>query len=157
MDLGEARKVAVEMLCDSGLTSKGWTFYFDNATGRAGQTNFYEKSITLTCLGTKIASEDDVRQTMLHEIAHALVGCGHAHDSVWLETARSIGYRQDRTMSLDTEAQRAYTQAIADASKWEGRCAISRKVLTRAQRLGKRKRRLICKCHRTELDWTARW
>ena len=33
----------------------------------------------------------DTRDTLLHELAHAIVGPGHAHDAAWQTTARRIG------------------------------------------------------------------
>jgi len=35
--------------------------------------------------------EVQVRDTILHEIAHALVGPGHGHDKVWQAQARKVG------------------------------------------------------------------
>ena len=43
------------------------------------------------------AEEDVVRQTMLHEIAHALVGYEAAHGPVWKRKAAEIGYTGKRT------------------------------------------------------------
>ena len=37
------------------------------------------------------STEENVKNTLLHEIAHALAGHEHNHDEVWKATARSIG------------------------------------------------------------------
>ena len=37
------------------------------------------------------ADIDHIRDTILHEIAHALVGPCHGHDAVWRQKAREIG------------------------------------------------------------------
>lgn len=36
-------------------------------------------------------SWDEIRDTILHEIAHALVGAGHGHDRVWKKKCVEIG------------------------------------------------------------------
>lgn len=69
----------------------GWSFQFDDASVRAGCCNFPAKLISLSRLFALRAPDDEVRDTVLHEIAHALVGPEHGHDRVWLATARSIG------------------------------------------------------------------
>ena len=37
------------------------------------------------------ATWSDIRDTLLHEIAHAIVGLGHRHDAVWQTAAWRIG------------------------------------------------------------------
>lgn len=53
-----------------------------------------------------------IRDTWLHEIAHALVGPDHGHDEVWRTKALAIGCDGKRTDDLPEGAQRP----------WEGRC-----------------------------------
>lgn len=45
----------------------------------------------------------DARETMLHEIAHALVGGGHGHDAVWKAKALSIGSNGNRCADIEVE------------------------------------------------------
>jgi predicted SprT family Zn-dependent metalloprotease len=54
-------------------------------------------------------TEDEVEQTIIHEIAHAVVGAGHHHDGVWLAEARRRGYRGLSTCRRPSE------DAIRDA------------------------------------------
>ena len=54
------------------------------------------KNATVRCIKLSrhlvaLNSETEIRQTMLHEIAHALVGAGHGHDAVWRRKAIEIG------------------------------------------------------------------
>ena len=66
-------------LREHGLTQKGWTFRWDRAVRRFGICNYSKKRITvsrtLAALNDFAKSED----TVLHEIAHALVGRGVGH------------------------------------------------------------------------------
>lgn len=49
---------------------------------------------------------DEAIETILHEIAHAMVGPGHGHDAVWLRQYREIGGKGGRTWS-NTEVAKA--------------------------------------------------
>jgi hypothetical protein len=49
-----------------------------------------------------VHSDDDVRDTILHEIAHALVGPRHGHDATWAARARAIGCSGQRCVSPDS-------------------------------------------------------
>jgi predicted SprT family Zn-dependent metalloprotease len=54
------------------------------------------KNATVRCIKLSrylvaLNDETEVRQTMLHEIAHAICGCGHGHDDVWRRKAIEIG------------------------------------------------------------------
>ena len=40
--------------------------------------------------------EEEVRDVILHEIAHILAGLEHGHDAVWKEMARKVGARPER-------------------------------------------------------------
>ncbi len=74
-----------------------WRFNFDYANRRLGRCSYTEKTITMSeefCLN---ASDDDIRDTILHEIAHALVGPEHGHDHIWYSKAKEIGCSGKRT------------------------------------------------------------
>lgn len=75
---------------------KGWSFQFDDSLKRAGCCRFETKVISLARLYCLNVSDDEVRDTVLHEIAHALAGPGHNHDTAWKEKARSIGCTAER-------------------------------------------------------------
>lgn len=79
----------------------GWSFGFDRARRRAGQTNYTDRKITISAPLTKLATREQVTDTILHEIAHALVGIGHGHDATWQETARRLGARPRRVVGSD--------------------------------------------------------
>jgi hypothetical protein len=73
-----------------GLLERGWTFAFDRAKMRAGLCDSSRKRITLSRHLVN-AADDAVRNVLLHEVAHALVGSEHGHDDVWRAKALEIG------------------------------------------------------------------
>lgn len=96
MELKEASKLAVEMMVQHGLMLKGWDFAWDRAVKRFGATHYRSKTITLSPLKTARMSEEEVRQIMLHEIAHALLPYDVGHGQEWKTLAAKIGYTGER-------------------------------------------------------------
>jgi predicted SprT family Zn-dependent metalloprotease len=76
--------------------AKGWTFGFDRATQRFGYCHWPDKRITLSAALTQLNSEEEVRETGLHEIAHA--GCpeDRGHGPPWKAKARALGCSSTR-------------------------------------------------------------
>ena len=96
--LGMAIDLATELMNAHGLA--GWRIKLDNARRRAGQCDYANKTISLSRLYVRHADIDHIRDTILHEIAHALVGPRHGHDVVWRQKAREIGCTGTRCHSL---------------------------------------------------------
>ena len=96
--LGMAIDLATELMDAHGLV--GWRIKLDHARRRAGQCDFTNKTISLSRLYVRYADIDHIRDTILHEIAHALVGPRHGHDAVWRQKAREIGCTATRCHSL---------------------------------------------------------
>lgn len=84
-DMGEAA------LRSHGLAAQGWTLAFDNARTRAGCCNYTRRVISVSRRLLPVWSLDMVRNTLLHEVAHALAGHEHGHDHVWRAVALSVG------------------------------------------------------------------
>lgn len=112
MNLGEAFAMAEELVREHGL--RGWRVEFDSAKRRAGVCRFHHRVIGLSAPITRVHSEEEVRDTVLHEIAHALVGPRHGHDPVWQEAARRIGSSGRRCVD---------SGAPAVVGPWVGVCA----------------------------------
>jgi len=96
MILNEAEQLALKLMKQHGLIGKGWKFKFDKAKKRYGCCMHSKRIISLSSPLTQIRKDDKVRNTILHEIAHALVGCGHGHDDVWRSKALEIGCNGQR-------------------------------------------------------------
>lgn len=94
MHLEDAENLALTLMEDRNLSS--WSFRFDNAKRRCGQTNFVKKTITLSRHFVQRNSEADVRDTVLHEIAHAYAGSAAGHGVQWQTWAIRLGARPER-------------------------------------------------------------
>jgi predicted SprT family Zn-dependent metalloprotease len=73
----------------NGLT--GWHFTWDRAKTRNGATHGHTKTITLSEHFVRANEESVVLNTILHEIAHAMVGTGHGHNEVWRRQFIALG------------------------------------------------------------------
>src|SRR5215207_599997 len=78
-----------------GLLAGGWRFRFDNARRRFGSCRSREKVITLSRPLTLLNGEEQVRDTILHEIAHALTP-DDGHGPQWRAKCREVGARPER-------------------------------------------------------------
>jgi predicted SprT family Zn-dependent metalloprotease len=99
MELHKAQQLALELMEKHDLMERGWRFGFDNAKRRFGCCNYSYKQITLSQALTLVNDEVRVKNTILHEIAHALVGRGHGHNGVWKRKALEIGCDGNRCYS----------------------------------------------------------
>jgi predicted SprT family Zn-dependent metalloprotease len=91
-------QMALELLSEHGL--KKWHFKFDDSTRRAGCCNYRDKIISISFHLAQSGSDEEIRDTILHEIAHALVGRKHNHGEVWKVKAQEIGCSGERTHKL---------------------------------------------------------
>jgi len=76
---------------------EGWTFAFDHAKTRAGLCNFTAKRITVSRHIALRSEDDEVHQTLLHEVAHAIAGPKAGHGPRWKAIAAELGYEGGRT------------------------------------------------------------
>ena len=104
MELKQASKLAIELIDKHGLLNRGWHFAFDRANRRFGSCQYYRKRITLSKFLTELNSEQEVRNTILHEIAHALTP-GQHHNHIWRAKAKEIGCTGDRCYSSEQVAR----------------------------------------------------
>jgi predicted SprT family Zn-dependent metalloprotease len=111
MDLRDAYRMATDLLDRHGL--EGWSVVFDGAKRRAGICRYESRVIGLSAPLARLHCRQEVRDTVLHEIAHALVGARHGHDAVWAAQARAIGGTAERCLPQD---------APAVAAPWLGVC-----------------------------------
>lgn len=87
MELKKAEALAKELMALHDVT---YRFAFNNRKAGAGLCSHSKATIFLSRPLTSFAIESEVRDTILHEIAHALTR-GHGHDQVWKKKAIEIG------------------------------------------------------------------
>lgn len=90
MKLNEAKDLAISLMKEHRILQQGWKFDFDNAKRRFGCCNYRLKKITLSVFLTELNNFYDVKNTILHEIAHALCP-KQGHNHVWKSKAIEIG------------------------------------------------------------------
>ena len=81
--------MARRLMDEHGLT--GWTFAFVEAKKSLGNCHFQHRVIRISRTHALEGSEEQIRDTMLHEIAHAIAGYEAGHGPLWKVTARRIG------------------------------------------------------------------
>ena len=94
MKLEHAKETAIDFMEDFGLLSKGWTFTFSNKKRAYGTCHWGRKEISLSKYLVPHMSYKDIKDTILHEIAHAIDADKRgfsAHDKTWKSIAKSIG------------------------------------------------------------------
>ena len=74
---------AINKLKEFGLFEQGWRFVWDRSISRYGQCRHTKKEIGISKKLTQINEISETEDTVLHELAHALVGSGHGHNAVW--------------------------------------------------------------------------
>lgn len=91
MDLDKAADLARDLMDSYDFAH--WDFAFDRAKTRHGQCDYNRQRITLSRYFVEMNSETLVRETILHEIAHAIAGGQAGHGPQWQTVARNLGVR----------------------------------------------------------------
>lgn len=152
MNLVSAQSLCIKLMIQHGLTKeKCWKFEWMNSKDTAGlccmivkQSRFRIKeylpggTIKLSKFITPIHSDDKVKDTILHEIAHALTP-GHNHDYVWQKKAIEIGCDGQRCFAMCDDLN----AARKEISKYSAKCDLCSNEF-HMSRLPKRDK--WCKC-----------
>lgn len=150
MDIRTAEVIIRGEMFAHGLTSNGWKFKWDRALRRNGLCNYTHKTISLSKPLAEIKSEAEVRNTILHEIAHALVGPGHGHNYIWRRKHLSLGGNGQRCGVSPPE--------VKEMARYIVQCSVTGQEMGRIHRLTKNYRNRIgqpvwgCKCHRKPFE-----
>ena len=99
--LNAVAATARRLMEEHGLSE--WTFAFVEAGRRLGDCSFRHRVIRIGRAHALDGSDEQVRDTMLHEIAHALAGPEAGHGPLWKATARRIG-ATPRARAYENEA-----------------------------------------------------
>jgi len=108
MDLDQAEQLARDLMAQHGLTRAGWRFAWSGGKRQLGAAMIRKtkdprtgrtttvKTIRLSRHLVQLNEDDEVRDTILHEIAHALAGLENGHNAKWKAVCRRIGAKPRR-------------------------------------------------------------
>lgn len=148
MILKEAEQLAKDLMTQYKVND--YTFDFNISVSTFGWCSTEKKTITLSPKLTELNTEEEVRQVILHEIAHALTpGC--AHNEIWRRVNLAIG----------GDGQRCYDEKLVEqpTHKWVAKCPNCKREVKRH----KKNPRLHCgKCikengGRFKKDYKFKW
>ncbi len=101
-----------------GLT--GWTITVQGHSTDPclGKCDYSKKKVSIETYAADLMSEDEIKGTWLHEIAHALVGPDHDHDAVWQARCSTIGgiaspsYSPEQLKTVFMDCRKMMTEII---------------------------------------------
>lgn len=97
MTITEGLNLMQDFMSIHGLTQKGWTALVNDNRSRLGYCDWRKKRIALSSFHILHSKDDAVLDTILHEIAHALVGPSrNPHGEIWRNKALEIGCNGER-------------------------------------------------------------
>lgn len=113
LKLKATQELAMRLMTEHKLF--GWQFRFNRAKRQMGVCRYPVRNrpgrIELSVHLVVRNEEAEIRDTILHEIAHALVGPQHGHDDVWKAKCIEIG-----------AAPKRCGQAVMPIGKWQAAC-----------------------------------
>lgn len=130
MKVAEVKVLARQFMDLHGL--KDWTFDVDKAKRRAGVCKYRKKLITLSWFYIVYNQDkpDDVTDTILHEIAHALTFNRYgpfvaAHGSEWKTMCVAIGAKPVRCYSIGEGG------VVMPSGNWQATCPSCSHLFTK--------------------------
>jgi predicted SprT family Zn-dependent metalloprotease len=124
MELLEAKDIAQRLIDFHGLTARGWAFRFNKNKRRLGVCKQDDRRIELSEHYVLRNDREHIIDTILHEIAHALVGTQHGHDDIWKAMCKRIGASPSSCSST----------AVMPEGYWQAKCPGCATVFTRHRR-----------------------
>lgn len=149
MNLKDAQELALQKMEEHRLLPE-WKFRFDNARRRFGQCSYRHQKITLSRYLVERNPQEEVLETILHEIAHALAGPNTHHGPVWQYMARQVGCAPTRCYDS--------TKVKTPPAKYIGTCPCCGQKWKRHRRPKKSVWCLRCKVfHNYDPQYSIRW
>ncbi|MCY2955019.1 MAG: SprT-like domain-containing protein [Planctomycetota bacterium] len=130
MTLLEARQLARTLMKEHALAD--WRFMFDRAKRRFGCCHYRQKLITLSQPLTLLNGENEVRDTLLHEIAHALTP-RDGHGRRWQAQCVQIGAKpatrySEQAVVSPARAEAKYLHGCRACDWWVKRRRLTARV-----------------------------
>lgn len=130
MTRNDAYQYATMKLREHGLFDKGWRFNWNRRKRALGLCDYRKKSVELSEIQFQIITGEKAKDTILHEIAHALAGHNAKHGPVWKAWCRQVGANPERAYrpSSDEMVQMAHVAKYRiTCSKCRGEWPANRK------------------------------
>lgn len=117
----QARDLALRLMAEHRLS--GWTFAFNRARRTMGLCRHHEQRIELSVYFVLANDEANVRDCILHEIAHAIAGLEAGHGPRWKQICKRIGAKPERC-----------GEARMPRGRWQAICPACRREYSRHRR-----------------------
>lgn len=146
----DVERFAYRLLKENGLTA--WRVGF-NHNVRFGVCKHDEKAIFISLVGMQYSTPEAIRDTVIHEVAHAVVGPGNGHNAKWVRAAKKLGLENPQRLASEKTGSDVQRKR-EETAKWRGRCKCER-VFYR-HRLTKNVRRTgRCTVCKEKIRWVA--
>ena len=132
MDLPSAGQLALSLMQHHGLVDAGWTFRFNQRKRSLGLCRYADQRIELSAPFVTRNDESEVRDVILHEIAHALTPLPEAPEVSTPRTRSTKTARADFSphgpewkatcLRIGANPHRINTTAVAPAGRYQARC-----------------------------------
>jgi len=135
MELHEAKDLAHQLM--AGYLSPDWGFAWNRRKRSLGLCRYHERRIELSIHFVRANGPHHVRETILHEIAHALAGEKAGHGPLWKNMCLRVGCKPERCDK---------GEAIMPRGRWTALCGACGKEYWRYRRPARRARYWCRKC-----------
>jgi predicted SprT family Zn-dependent metalloprotease len=95
------RDLAAREMKWHGLTQQSWKIKYDRSRTCAGECDLRTKTLSFSRYLIARGPLMELRNTLLHEIAHALAGAQYNHDRIWRKIALKIGCDGERCYNFE--------------------------------------------------------
>ena len=123
MDLNEAEQLAKDLIKQYNIP---YSFAWNNSRNYIGRCFYLKKVIELSKPYTELNDEKEIRDTILHEIAHALAPKGSGHGPKWKQLALSLGCKPHRCADGQS--------LIIPPYKYLGHCPNCKRIIKKNKR-----------------------
>ena len=114
--MNEIEMIAKDLMKAHGLIN--WKFAWNNKRTAFGTCRFSNRTIELSSELTPLRPKDETINTILHEIAHALVGANNGHNHIWRRKFIEMGGNGERCSSTENIDMKQ----VGNGNNWVATC-----------------------------------
>lgn len=147
-----ASSKAVELINEfkfRGLIDNQWTFGWNRRKSSFGLCSYTKKEISLSYYYAQVGSYEQINDTILHELAHAIAGPSAGHGELWKKACKVTGANPVRCGKVVDEMP----------CKFKGTCPVCGHVYKAQRVLQQMDRRLCSKkgCNAKKFKQYVKW